>query len=231
MPSPKDRIITALDVPTEREALQLIDVLGDSVGFYKIGLQLFTACGPSIVGRVKQSGARLFLDLKFHDIPNTVEHAVQSAVALGVDLLTIHLCGGGAMIRAAVQAAGDKTLVLGVTVLTSSNRETLRETGVESEVEPQVLRLAQLALDNGVRGIVASPQELGALRGKFGGALTIVTPGVRPAWAAANDQKRIMTPADAVRAGADHLVIGRPITAHANPREAAERIAGELRGL
>jgi orotidine-5'-phosphate decarboxylase len=231
MTSPKDRIIAALDVPTEREALQLIGTLGDSVGFYKVGLQLFTACGPSVVERVKQSGARLFLDLKFHDIPNTVEHAVQSAVALGVDLLTIHLCGGGAMIAAAAKAAGDKTLVLGVTVLTSSNRETLRETGVESEVEPQVLRLAQLALDNGVRGIVASPQELGALRGKFGCALTIVTPGVRPAWAAANDQKRIMTPAEAVRAGADHLVIGRPITAHKSPREAVERIVEELRGL
>jgi len=197
--------------------------------FYKIGLQLFTRCGPSIVEAVKYTGARVFLDLKFHDIPNTVRHSVESACALGVDFLTIHLSGGGAMIRAAADgAAGSGTCVLGVTVLTSSNRETLKEVGADAPVEDQVLRLARLGVENGVTGLVASPLEVSLLRQVFGGGLTIVTPGVRPEWAEANDQQRTLTPRAAMQTGADYLVIGRPITAQPDPRAAAERILAEL---
>ena len=229
--TPQEKIIVALDFPTDGEALNLVDRLGDAVRTYKIGLQLFTKCGPSVVQRVKAAGAKVFLDLKFHDIPNTVRHSVASACALGADMMTIHLSGGAKMIRAAANGLGDSSaLVLGVTVLTSSNRETLREVAVESEVAAQVLRLAKLGIDNGLRGVVASPLEIAPLREMAGAGLTIVTPGVRPAWAEANDQQRTMTPAEAIRAGADYLVIGRPITAHANQVEAARRIIEEIAG-
>jgi len=221
-------LILALDVADEDSALRLVERLGPAVPFYKIGLQLFTRCGPGIVAAIKATGAKVFLDLKFHDIPNTVRHSVESACALGVDLLTIHLCGGGAMIRAAAEGAAGRTLVLGVTVLTSSNRETRKEAGVDAAVEDQVLRLARLGTENGVTGVVASPLEVTLLRQVFGTGLTIVTPGVRPEWAAANDQQRMMTPRAAMDAGADYLVIGRPITGAPDPREAAERILAEL---
>jgi orotidine-5'-phosphate decarboxylase len=224
-------LIVALDVPDQDSAMRLVDRIGPAAPFYKIGLQLFTRCGPPVVAAVKAAGAKLFLDLKFHDIPNTVRHSVESACALGVDFLTIHLCGGGAMIQAAAEGArssGSGATVLGVTVLTSSNRDTLRQTGVDAAVEDQVLRLARLAVENGVTGIVASPLEVSLLRQVFGAGLTIVTPGVRPQWAEANDQQRTMTPRDAIRAGADYLVIGRPITGQPNPREAAERILAEI---
>ena len=221
-------IIVALDVPDQASALQLVEELGSSVSFFKIGLQLFTRCGPGIVEAVKATGAKVFLDLKFHDIPNTVKHSVESACALGVDLLTIHLSGGGAMIRAAAEGVKGSAKVLGVTVLTSSNRDTLREIGTDAAVEDQVLRLARLAVENGVTGLVASPLEVTLLRQVFRDALTIVTPGVRPDWAAANDQQRTMTPKAAMQAGADFLVIGRPITGQPSPREAAERILAEL---
>jgi orotidine-5'-phosphate decarboxylase len=221
-------IIVALDVPDQASALRLVEQLGPAAPFYKIGLQLFTKCGPDVVQAVKATGARVFLDLKFHDIPNTVRHSVESACALGVDLLTIHLCGGAAMIRAAADGVSGGATVLGVTVLTSSNRETLKETGIDAAVEDQVLRLARLGVENGVTGVVASPLEVTLLRQVFGAGLTIVTPGVRPEWAAANDQQRMMTPKAAMLAGADYLVIGRPITADKNPREAAERILTEL---
>ena len=225
----KNPLILALDVPDQDSALRLVETLGDAVPFYKIGLQLFTRCGPSVVEAVKGVGGKVFLDLKFHDIPNTVRHSVESACALGVDLLTIHLSGGGKMIQAAADGAnGGGALVLGVTVLTSSNRETLKEVGTDSPVEDQVLRLARLAAENGVTGIVASPLEVSLLRQVFGSGLTIVTPGVRPEWAEANDQQRTMTPKAAMQAGADYLVIGRPITGQPNPREAAERILAEL---
>ena len=229
--TPKDQIIVALDFPTDCEALTLVDRLGEAVRFYKIGLQLFTKCGPSIVDRIKAAGAKVFLDLKFHDIPNTVSHSVASVCALGADMMTIHLSGGAKMIRAAADGLGSSTaVVLGVTVLTSSNRETLREVAVESEVSDQVLRLAKLGVENGLRGVVASPLEITLLRESLGTDLTIVTPGVRPAWAAANDQQRTMTPGEAIRAGASYLVIGRPITAHANPVDAVTRIIDEIAG-
>ena len=221
----------ALDVPTDDAAYKLIDNLGDAVRFYKVGLQLFTKYGIPLVERVKTTGARVFLDLKFHDIPNTVQHAVRSACEIGVDMTTIHLCGGGKMIAAAVAGAGaDPVLLLGVTVLTSSSRETLQEVGVHGAIEDEVLRLAKLGAENGIRGVVASPQEITLLRQIFGKALKIVTPGVRPEWAAANDQQRMMTPHAAIAAGADYLVIGRPITAHASPKDAARMIAEEIGG-
>lgn len=232
---PSQKIIVALDVPTDDAAFKLIDDLGDAVRFYKVGLQLFTKFGPALVRRVKATGAKVFLDLKFHDIPTTVRHALRAACALGVEMTTLHLCGGGKMIAAGVAGAeggggAASTLLLGVTVLTSSTRETLRETGVHGPVEDEVLRLAKLGVENGIRGVVASPQEITLLRQVFGKRLTIVTPGVRPAWAAANDQQRTLTPREAIAAGADYLVIGRPITAQANPGDAARKIADEIGG-
>ena len=222
-------LIVALDVPNQDSALRLVERIGPAAPFYKIGLQLFTRCGPPVVAAVKATGAKLFLDLKYHDIPNTVRHSVESACALGVDFLTIHLSGGGKMIQAAAEGARSSgATVLGVTVLTSSNRDTLRQTGVDAAVEDQVLRLARLAVENGVTGIVASPLEVYLLRQVFGAGLTIVTPGVRPEWAEANDQQRTMTPKAAIQAGADYLVIGRPITGQPDPREAAQRILTEL---
>ena len=226
---PHNPIIVALDFPTESEALRLVEQLGTGVGYYKIGLQLFTKYGPPIVERIKATGCNVFLDLKFHDIPNTVKHSVVSARELGVDMMTIHLSGGVKMIEAAVAGlGGSDAIVLGVTVLTSSNRETLREIAVESEVADQVVRLAGLGVKAGLKGVVASPQEITLLREAYGKELRIVTPGVRPAWAEANDQQRTMTPAQAIQAGADYLVIGRPITAQADPAAAAQRILEEI---
>lgn len=227
--NPAEKIIVALDVPDEAAASKLVEQLGGSIRTFKIGLQLFCRCGPAVVRRVQDTGAKVFLDLKFHDIPNTVRHAVESACALGVDMLTVHLSGGAAMLRAAAAGAENSgALVLGVSVLTSSTRETLREVAVDVPVEDQVLRLARLGLENGLRGVVASPREISLLRQVFNKELTIVTPGVRPEWAAANDQQRTLTPRAALQAGADFLVIGRPITAHADPRQAAERIIAEI---
>ena len=228
----KDKIILPLDVPDEAAALRLVESLAGAVSFFKVGLELFTRCGPGVIGRIKQAapGARIFLDLKLHDIPNTVAGAVRAAGALDVEFLTVHLCGGAAMLRAAASEAGGKLLLLGVSVLTSSDEGTLRETGVTSGVTDQVLRLAALGATSGLRGVVASPHEIGDLRARFGASLTIVVPGVRPLSSAASpdDQRRVMTPRQALEAGADYLVIGRPITAQADPRAAAERIIGEM---
>jgi len=223
-----DKIIVALDVPTKTAAIGLIEQFHGQVCFFKIGLQLYTAEGPEIVREISKSGAKIFLDLKLHDIPNTVARAVESASGLGIEMLTIHLSGGAEMIQAAVDARKDKMSILGVTVLTSSNDETLRETGVSDKIDKQVLRLAKLGVENGVDGIVASPHEIKTLRAEFGDEIKIVVPGVRPSWAESNDQKRTMTPREAVQAGADYLVIGRPIVAHPNPAEALAKIIQEI---
>jgi orotidine-5'-phosphate decarboxylase len=223
-----DKIIVALDVPTKREALDLVEKLRDRISFFKIGLQLYTAEGPEIARAVSSTDSRVWLDLKLHDIPNTVARAVESANRLGVRVLTIHLSGGSEMIRAAIAARADNALVLGVTVLTSSTEETLREIGIHDKVDDQVLRLAKLGVEAGIDGVVASPHEIETVRRKFGDKIKIVVPGVRPSWSTAGDQKRIMTPRQALQAGADYLVIGRPITAHANPREAVTKILDEL---
>jgi orotidine-5'-phosphate decarboxylase len=225
-----DKIIVALDVPTKREVLELVEKLRDQISFFKIGLQLYTAEGPEIVRTVSSAGAKVFLDLKLHDIPNTVARAVESAGRLGVQMLTIHLSGGSAMVRAANAARANDMLLLGVTVLTSSTEETLREIGVQDKIDRQVLRLAKLGVQAGIDGVVASPREIKALRGEFGNKIKIVVPGIRPSWSEPGDQKRTMTPREALEAGADYLVIGRPIIAHRNPNKAVTKILEETTG-
>jgi len=222
----REKIIVALDVPSAQEALSLVSLLSDAVGFFKIGLQSYTAQGPELV-RQASAVSKVFLDLKLHDIPNTVAKAVEAADNLGVKMLTLHLSGGGEMIRAAVRARKDM-LLLGVTVLTSSTDETLREIGISEKASEQVLRLARLGVANGIDGVVASPHEAAQLRAEFGDKIKIVTPGIRPAGSEANDQKRFTTPRQAIDEGADYLVIGRPITAAADPRAAVNRIVDEL---
>ena len=223
-----DKIIVALDVPSKDAALRLVEQLRPKISFFKIGLQLYTAEGPEIVRAVLASGAKVFLDLKFNDIPTTVARTVEAASSLGVRMLTIHLSGGSDMIRAAVTVPKNDLLILGVTVLTSANEGMLRETGISDEIDDQVLRLAKLGVARGIDGIVASPHEIKALRAEFADKIKIVVPGIRPTWSDPGDQKRFMTPRDALEAGADHLVIGRPITAHKNPREAVEKILAEI---
>ena len=225
---PRDRLIVALDFPNQSKALALVAALHDSVSFYKIGLQLYTVGGPAVVQAIAATGAKIFLDLKLHDIPNTVANAVAAAGDLGVNLLTVHLTGGSAMLEAAVKAKPAQLSLLGVTVLTSATEETLREIGVTAQVEEQVLRLARLGRTAGVDGLITSPQEVAALRKQLGEKTLLVTPGIRPAWAAADDQKRFTTPREAIDAGADYLVVGRPITGADDPRGAVERIVKEL---
>ena len=226
---PQDKIIIALDVPDTDGALRLLDSLGDPPALCKIGLELFTAEGPSVITAVQDRGSRVFLDLKFHDIPNTVAHAVKSASGLGVAMTTLHASGGPVMLEAAAKAAeGSELLLLAVTVLTSMDAAQLSSTGISVEPREQVLRLAGLASDAGIDGIVCSPLEVNAIRTSLGNNLRIVTPGVRPTWAATGDQKRVMTPAEAVKEGSDWLVIGRPITAAENPREAYAKVVEEL---
>ena len=221
-------IIVALDEPSLDEARRLMGKLEGRARFYKVGLQLFTAAGPAAVEAVKAHGARVFLDLKLHDIPNTVASAVRSARELGVDLCTIHLGGGPEMCAAAVEEAGKKMTVLGVTVLTSSNQATLEACGVQGSVGEQVVRLAMMGHAAGVRGFVASALELPLLRQELGQEPLLVIPGVRPAGSDAGDQKRTATPTEVVRGGATHLVIGRPISRAESPAEAFDRISGEI---
>ncbi len=223
-----DKIIVALDIATKEKALDLVEQLRSEISFFKIGLQLYTAEGPEIVRAVLATGAKVWLDLKLYDIPNTVARAVESASTLGVQMLTIHLSGGSDMIRAATARASDM-LVLGVTVLTSSTEQTLREIGITDTVENQVIRLAKLGAASGIDGVVASPHEIKILRREFGERIKIAVQGVRPSWAEPGDQKRFMRPSEAVEAGADYIGIGRPITEHPSPREAVARILEELR--
>jgi orotidine-5'-phosphate decarboxylase len=224
----RDRIIVALDFPSQAKALALVSALSDSVSIYKIGLQLYTAAGPAIVQAVAATGAKIFLDLKLHDIPNTVAKTVSAASDLGATMLTVHLSGGSAMLQAALESKPPQLSLLGVTVLTSATQETLTETGVDAALADQVMRLADLGKKSGCDGLITSPREAGALRQRLGPDMLLVCPGVRPAWAAEDDQKRFTTPREAVEAGADYLVIGRPITAAADPRSAVERIVTEL---
>ena len=223
-----DKIIVALDVPTKERALDLVKQLEGEISFFKIGLQLYTAEGPEIVRAVLATGAKVWLDLKLYDIPNTVARAVESASALGVRMLTIHLSGGSEMIRAAAAARTNEMLLLGVTVLTSSTEQTLREIGLTGTVEDQVIRLARLGVETGIDGVVASPHELKRLRTEFGNKIKIAVQGIRPTWAEPGDQKRFMTPREAIEAGADYIGIGRPITGHAQPSKALAKILDEL---
>lgn len=228
MKSPStEKIIVALDVATEKEALALMVLLSGEVGAFKIGLQSYTTTGPGLIRAAFLLGP-VFLDLKLHDIPNTVAKAVESAGKLGVRMLTIHLSGGAEMIRAAVAARSDDMLLLGVTVLTSSTDETLAEIGIAEKTSDQVLRLARLGVASGIDGLVASPHEAKMLRAEFGDRIKIVTPGIRPAGSAPGDQKRFATPREAIDAGADYLVIGRPITGAADPKAAVQRVVEEF---
>ncbi|MFL6529518.1 MAG: orotidine-5'-phosphate decarboxylase [Chthoniobacterales bacterium] len=225
---PRDRLIIALDVASADEALGLMRELSGEVSFFKIGLQLYTAAGPEIVRAVTATGAKVFLDLKLYDIPNTVAKAVSAAAELGVAMLTLHLSGGRKMLDAAAAGCPSNLLLLGVTVLTSADDATLREIGIESTVAEQALRLAAIGSAAGIRGLIASPHEVASLRKTLGTTTKIITPGVRPTWSAADDQKRFTTPTEALRNGADYLVIGRPVTAHPDPREAVRTIISEI---
>jgi orotidine-5'-phosphate decarboxylase len=230
-------VLVALDVESAAKAIELADQLRGAVGGYKIGKQLFTAAGPAVVRELTSRGDRVFLDLKFHDIPNTVAGAVQSAVATGAWMVNVHASGGTAMMTAAAEAARKsaealgrpRPLVIAVTVLTSMTDATLAEIGIARPVIDHVVYLAQLAKHAGLDGVVASPQETRAIRDACGPDFQIVTPGIRPAdQRGKDDQARTLTPAEAIAAGATYLVIGRPITGASNPREAAERIAATL---
>jgi len=228
----RNPIIAALDVPTAEAALKLARDVASAVGAFKIGSELFTSAGPDIVRKIRGTGAAVFLDLKFHDIPHTVAKAVAAATRLDVQMLTIHTGGGAEMMRAAeasaqetAQAAGRPApLVLGVTVLTSMDNQALSDTGCETNVGRQVERLATLAMMAGLRGLVCSPLEIAGLRELLPNEMQLVTPGIRTGAEKADDQKRTLSPREALDAGANWLVIGRPIYAAEKPRAAAEAI-------
>ncbi len=232
-----NQILVALDVDTADAAFALADRLRGLVGGFKIGSRLFTSHGPSVVEALVRRGDRVFLDLKFHDIPNTVAGAVAAATRLGVWMVNVHASGGHAMMKAAIDAAGaeaakagvPRPLVIAVTMLTSLSEETMGEIGVAGALAGQVGRLAVLAQSAGLDGVVASPQEIAVIRSRCGRDFQIVTPGIRSASDDKGDQSRTMTAADALTSGASYLVVGRPIIAAADPRAAAERLAGECR--
>lgn len=231
MPDPRSTLIVALDVSTGDEARRIVAQVGESASTFKVGKQLFTAEGPEVVRELIAGGRKVFLDLKFHDIPNTVAGAVAEAAKLGVSMLTVHASGGSKMLRAAAEASSTsatKPLVLAVTVLTSLSDADLVELGLNSNAQTQVLRLAKLAISAGCGGIVASAQEARRVRDELGTGFAIVTPGVRPAGAGRGDQARVVTPAEAFAAGATHIVVGRPITEAPDPGQAARDILDQL---
>jgi orotidine-5'-phosphate decarboxylase len=231
MLQPRDRLIVALDVPGASQARQIVQTIGGAATTYKIGKQLFTAEGPQVVRDLVSSGRKVFLDLKFHDIPYTVAGAVKSAAELGVSMLTVHASGGRKMLKAAVEAASQspaRPIILAVTVLTSLSDSDLPELGVQGGVMNQVLRLAALARSADCNGVVASAQEARELRREMGEDFVIVTPGIRRAGADAGDQARVVTPAEAIAAGANYLVVGRPIIEAPNPGKAAEQIVQDI---
>ena len=232
----KDKLIVALDLPSAAAATQLAEKLRGRAGLFKVGSELFTAEGPVLVHYLVANGIKVFLDLKFHDIPNTVRAATREATRMGVSMLNVHASGGRAMMAAAAESAREassalrmsRPLVLGVTVLTSLTSEDLKEIGIGGGPEDVVARLARLAQSAGLDGVVASPREITAIRRACGPNFVIVTPGIRPATAEVNDQARIATPASAIQAGADFLVVGRPITSALDPAAAAEAIVAEM---
>ncbi|HMH05453.1 MAG TPA: orotidine-5'-phosphate decarboxylase [Terriglobales bacterium] len=231
MYDPRQHLIVALDVSSAAEARKIVAAVGDSALTYKVGMQLFTAEGPSVVRDLVASGRRVFLDLKYHDIPTTVAAAVREAANMGVGMLTVHAGGGSKMLRAAAAAArsvNPSLMVLGVTVLTSIDEQDLDNVGVRGRVVDQVLRLAALATANGCQGVVASALEASELRAKLGDHFLIVSPGVRPAGKDHGDQSRVVTPAEAIAAGVTYIVVGRPITAAPDPAAEARSILEQM---
>lgn len=233
----REKIIIALDVDTEKEALTLVEQVSDLVGAFKIGLQLYNNTGPEIVGKIAAAGGKVFLDLKFHDIPNTAARASEAVVGLGAFMFNYHASGGKKMLAESSQAARLRAaklgipapLMIGVTVLTSMSEEELQqELGVVRPVAEHVAALALLCKEAGLDGVVASAREIPWIRKACGRDFKIITPGIRPAWAAGNDQTRIVTPKDAIAQGADYIVVGRPITAAEQPRQAAMRLLAEM---
>lgn len=232
----KERLIFALDVDSFACAESWVVKLKDNVGVFKVGKQLFTRCGPDVVKMIRHHGGEVFLDLKYHDIPNTVAKAAVEACKLGVKIFNVHALGGAEMMRQTVaevesycsKSGISRPTMLAVTILTSSTEETLRSVGIDRPVEEMVVRLAKLTRDAGFDGVVASPREAKLVRAACGAGFAIVTPGVRPAFATLDDQKRVTTPADAIEAGATALVIGRPISAAADPLDAAAKILAEI---
>lgn len=234
----RERLIFALDVDRFEEAEHWVKLLHEQVGVFKVGKQLFTRCGPDVVRMIRAEGGEVFLDLKYHDIPNTVAKAGVEALELGVRMFNVHALGGREMMEKTVaevdarlpRGSAKRPLLLAVTILTSSTEQTLREVGIDRPVTEMVPRLAALAKAAGFDGVVASPKEVGLIREACGPDFAIVTPGVRPSFASLDDQKRVTTPAEAIAAGADYLVIGRPISAAPDPMAAAQKILAEIAG-
>jgi orotidine-5'-phosphate decarboxylase len=232
-----EKIIVALDVGSKEEALSLVSKLTDAQ-LFKVGMELFTAEGPGLLEEIARRGKKVFLDLKYHDIPNTVAGAVRSATRHRVHMLTLHTSGGKEMLARAAEAAAQEAsnfgisrpYLLGVTVLTSLREPELKDIGFSASIGMQVLRLASLAKDSGLDGVVSSPLEIESIKKGWGDNFLVVTPGIRPVWAAAQDQKRVMTPAEAVAKGADYIVIGRPITGAPSPQDAFLKIVSEIAG-
>lgn len=229
----KEKILIALDVSSRKEALALVESLHSLTGMFKVGMQLYTAEGPSLVRDIISAGGKVFLDLKFHDIPNTVTHAVLEAAKLGVSMMTVHTSGGRAMMQTVSDEIRERLgerrpIVVGVTVLTSLDDGALREVGFASAMEDQVHRLARLAADSGLDGVVCSPREIQVIRKASGPDFKIVTPGIRMPGQAPNDQQRTATPREAIADGADYIVVGRPVTKASHPRAALESLLQSL---
>ncbi len=231
-----DRLIVALDVSSYDKAERVVGRLGGEIKWFKIGSQLYTCAGPAVVEMVKAAGCKVFLDLKYHDIPATVSRAAVAAAGLRVDMLNVHALGGRRMLEASVNSVEEycgreklaKPIMIAVTILTSMDAEDLKEIGLEKHPADMVGRLAAMAKEAGLAGVVASPEEVAAIKEKLGAEFIVVTPGVRPGWAARDDQKRVKTPAEAIRAGSDYIVIGRPILGAGDPREAVKKTLEEI---
>ncbi|SHE35166.1 orotidine-5'-phosphate decarboxylase [Desulforamulus putei] len=233
----KEKLIVALDVNTTEAALELVRKLSPRVGMFKVGMQLFYSAGPDVVRRIKEEGVRVFLDLKLHDIPNTVAQAARALAGLGADIINVHAAGGTAMMRAAAGAVRERAaalglpapLVISVTVLTSIDQPVFQqELGYSGDIQGKVRAWAILTKEAGLDGVVASPKEIAVIREACGDDFKIITPGIRPAWSVSDDQKRIMTPAEAIDQGASYLVVGRPVTGDADPSAAAQKILSEM---
>ncbi|MBI4665996.1 MAG: orotidine-5'-phosphate decarboxylase [Nitrospinae bacterium] len=236
MKDPAERLMVALDLPTADEALRMVDSLGNIVRWFKVGSQLFTACGPDIVIKIKGMGFKVFLDLKFHDIPTTVSLAGVSAAKLGVDMFNVHSMGGTRMMSKTVSGVSDfcadkglkRPIIIAVTALTSMTGPDLNEIGIGGQAADAVKNLAGLAKNSGLDGVVASPEEVAMIKDACGEGFVVVTPGVRPVWAERDDQARAQTPFGAIRNGSDYLVVGRPILKAQHPADAAQRTLDEI---